>query len=247
MDPKLLQDIGLTEGETKVYLSLVRLGETKTGPLAKEAQVSSSKVYKILDRLINKGLAAHVTKGKIKFFSAIEPRRLLEYMDKKEEELLEKRKIVELIPQLELEQILSKKPNAVIYDGFKAITNFFLNILTDLKKGDEYYVIGATYGQQPALKPFFQNFHTQRAKKKIKVKMLASPETRGNLVQATGKISEVRYLPQQFLSNMQLTFYKNKLLITIVKKSPTGFLIYDEEAVKGFKTYFETFWKIAKN
>lgn len=246
MDPKLLQSIGLTEGETKVYLALLRLGETKTGPLAKESRVSSSKVYKVLDRLTNKGLVGHVTKGKVKFFSAVEPERLLEYMDRKEEELLEKRQTVEkLIPQLKLEQNLAEKPNAVIYDGPQAIKNFFLNILTDLKKGEEYYVIGATYGELASMKPFYQNFHTQRAKKGIKVKMLASPETKGHLVSATQKVSHVKYLPPEFLSNMQLTFYKNKVLITIAKKKPVGFVLYDKEAVKGFKTYFETLWKIA--
>ena len=51
MDVKLLHDIGLTDGETKVYLALISLGTTKTGPLASKAGVSSSKVYKILDRL----------------------------------------------------------------------------------------------------------------------------------------------------------------------------------------------------
>ena len=51
MDMKILQDIGLSEGETKVYLALLRLGATKTGALAANAGVSSSKVYKILDRL----------------------------------------------------------------------------------------------------------------------------------------------------------------------------------------------------
>ena len=87
-DTKLLEDIGLTHGETKVYLALLRLGATKTGLLAKEAGVSSSKVYKILDRLIKKGLVGHVLKGKIKHFKALEPKRIIEYMEEKEKQLL---------------------------------------------------------------------------------------------------------------------------------------------------------------
>ena len=76
MDPKELTRIGFTIGEAKVYLALLRLGSTTTGPLATEAGVSSSKVYKILARLEKKGLAGHTIKSKVKHFQAIDPRRL---------------------------------------------------------------------------------------------------------------------------------------------------------------------------
>ena len=69
MDSKILQDIGLSEGESKVYFALLKLGETKTGELSKQAGVSSSKVYKILDRLERKGMVGHVLKGEVKYFS----------------------------------------------------------------------------------------------------------------------------------------------------------------------------------
>jgi len=80
MDTKIFQEIGLTEGETKVYLALLKLGETTKGSLAKEANVSSSKVYELVDKLEKKGLAGHIIKGKIKHFVAMEPKRILDYM-----------------------------------------------------------------------------------------------------------------------------------------------------------------------
>jgi sugar-specific transcriptional regulator TrmB len=247
MDAKLLQEIGLTEGETKVYLALLRLGESKTGPLAKEAKVSSSKVYKVLDRLMDKGLAGHSIKGKIKYFTAVEPKRILEYMEKKEEEMKEKRSVVEkLIPQLELEQKMAKKPEAVVYDGFKAVTNMIKNIIDEIGKGGEYCVLGATYGDTPGLRPFFYNHHTKRAKKSIKVKMLANFETKGNLEESTMKNAEIRYLPKQFVSNMTTYFYNKKILIVLWTRSPTAFVMESEEAVKSFKAYFDSFWAIAK-
>ena len=248
MNTKLLEQIGLTEGETKVYLTMIKLGETKTGPLAKEAEVSSSKVYKILDRLIKKGLAGHVIKGKIKYFSALEPKRILEYMDKKEQELKQKKELVKkLIPELELSQRSTKQPEAIIYNGFKGVTNFFRNILDELKKGEEYYVIGATYGANiPGLREFFYNYHKERSKKGIKVKMLANYETKGNIEKTTQKSADIKYLPAHFASNMQITFYKNRAFITIWSENPMGFLMENVEAVKSFKSYFDTLWKIAR-
>ncbi len=247
MDPKLLQEIGLTEGETKVYLALLRLGETKTGPLAKEAKVSSSKVYKILDRLMDKGLVGHVLKGKVKYFTGVEPKRILEYMDKKEQELQQKKKMVEdLIPQLEIEQNMAKKPEAVVYDGFKAVTNVIRSIIDEVKEKGEYLVLGANYGENPGFRPFFHNHHIKRNKKKIKVKMLVNYDTKGKLEKTTSLNAEIKYLPQQFISIMTIYLYNDKVLIVMFKKSPTAFLMQGEEVVSSFRTYFNTFWKIGK-
>lgn len=250
MDPKLLEEIGLTQGETKVYLALIALGTTKTGALAKKAEVSSSKVYKILDRLIQKGLVGHVLKGKIKFFQALEPKRVVDYLEKKEQEIKEKKDLMQkILPQLELERKLSgKKTQAVIYEGFKAIKNFYLNILNELSPGETYHVLGAAYGEpeKPGVKEFFQNYHTQRAKKKIRVKMLANHDTKGSLVSATNINSEIRFLPQYLITNMTILFYHNKAFIFFLTEEPIGFLMENEEAVKSFQKYFDTFWKIAK-
>lgn len=251
MNPKLLEEIGLSIGETKVYLALLRLGTTKTGPLAKKAAVSSSKVYKILDRLIVKGLVGHISKGKIKYYSALEPRRVLQYLDQKEKELLEKRELVEkMLPELELEQKLGgKKTEAVLYEGFSAIKQFYLNILQELSAGETYYVLGAGYGVsiKPGVREFFQNYHTQRAKKKIKVKMLANYDVKRKIVPATELCAQIRYLPQYLMTNMTLVFYNNKAFIFFLTQEPIGFLMLNEEAVKSFKAYFDGFWTMAKS
>lgn len=242
-----MQEIGLTPGETKVYLALISLGATKTGLLAKKAEVSSSKVYKILDRLTQKGLVGHVIKGKIKYFQALEPKRVLDYLDKREQELQEKRSLVEkILPQLELEQKLSgKKSEAVVYDGFKAVTNFFRSILDELKSGETYYVLGASYGDTPALRPFFQNYHSERNRKGIKVKMLANMQVKNNIEPATRKNSEIRFLPEYLMNKLEIVFFKNKVFLVLFTQEPIGFLIQNEEAVKAFAMYFETLWKIA--
>ena len=54
-----LRKIGLTEGESEVYSLLIELGETKAGGIIKKANLASSKVYDVLQRLISKGLISH--------------------------------------------------------------------------------------------------------------------------------------------------------------------------------------------
>ena len=44
MIEEILHQIGLTEGEIKVYLSLLELGSTSTGKIIKKSHISGSKV-----------------------------------------------------------------------------------------------------------------------------------------------------------------------------------------------------------
>ena len=44
MNEKLLEEIGLTKGEIRVYLTLLKLGETTTGKIIDNAEISSGKI-----------------------------------------------------------------------------------------------------------------------------------------------------------------------------------------------------------
>ncbi|MDO8554096.1 MAG: helix-turn-helix domain-containing protein [Candidatus Micrarchaeota archaeon] len=248
MDTKILEDIGLTNGEVKVYLALLKLGTTRTGQLARVASVSSSKVYKILDRLEKKGLVGHVIKGNTKYFNALEPKRILDYINNKEEEMKNrKQQIIEILPELEQQLSSAEKSEASIYEGFEGTTNFFRNILDELKTGETYYVIGGGYGEDtPELRRFFHKHHQKRAARKIKVKMLANHDVKGNIEETTKINSEIKYLPQYLITKMEIVFYRNKVFLVFWTKEPKGFLIESSEAVKSFEAYFKALWKIAR-
>jgi hypothetical protein len=190
-----------------------------------------------------------VLKGKVTHFVAMEPRRILDYLHEKEVQLQQKREIFEqILPQLERQQEFGEKSEASIYDGFKAITNFFRNILDDLQPGETYHVIGAGYGEDvPGIRSFFYNHHLRRQKRKIKLKMLANHDVKKSLVKTTQQYAEIRYLPQYLITNMSIVFYKNKAFIWLYTNDPKGFLIESEEVVKSFRKYFNAFWKIAKS
>src|SRR3989344_3069214 len=155
METKILQDIGLTSGEIKVYLALLKIGESSTGAIAKESQVSRSKLYLILDKLSKKGLVSHVLKGKITYFKAMEPKRILNYMDEKNSEFNKKRVEIETFIKKFGEQKSKDKTEATLFSGIKSIKNFYLNLLDELSSGETYYVLGATYGEnKPGVKEF---------------------------------------------------------------------------------------------
>ena len=86
MNKEIFKQIGFTDGETKVYLALLKLGSTTAGPLTHKSRVSRSKVYEILERLMEKGLVSFIIKEKTKYFQAAEPSKIQDYLEKKEKE-----------------------------------------------------------------------------------------------------------------------------------------------------------------
>jgi sugar-specific transcriptional regulator TrmB len=245
---KELEAIGLTKGEIKVYVSLLELGESSTGPIANESGVSRSKIYNILDKLTKKGLVGQFHKENIAYFRAMKPRRILDYFDEQSAEFQSKRKQIELLlPQLENKIGKENAPATALYEGFKSIKNFYNSLLDDLSPGQTYLVIGASYPRsRPEVRSFFQNFHMRRAEKGIHVKMLANIHIRDTIVPATKKLSQVRFLPEYLLANMTILVHKEKSFLFFWSKVPMGFLLESEEIANGFRTYFDTFWKIAK-
>ena len=73
-----LEEFGLTKIEAKVYLNLLRLGSTTTGPLVKKTELHRATVYDALKRLMEKGLINFIIKEKTRYFQAADPKHFLD-------------------------------------------------------------------------------------------------------------------------------------------------------------------------
>lgn len=245
MNVEILETIGLTKAEIKVYFALLELGSSTTGPIVEKSGASSSKIYEILERLMQKGLASFVIESGMKYFEAAPPSRLLDYMKEKEESLTKQRQELQhLIPELELKQKYSKyKSEATIFRGLKGVKTAYEDILNTLKSGDEYYVTG---GMMPhkAYFAYITEFHNRRSKKGIKVKLLYTDLAKS----IAHKISElpgtkIKFAPNQFLSSCFVVMYHTKTLITVASKDDlTLFQIDNKGVTESFIAQFKLLW-----
>jgi sugar-specific transcriptional regulator TrmB len=69
---EILGRFGMNEYQAKVYSTMVTLGPTKAGNISKESKVPQSKIYEILDQLIEKQVVEFLG-GRPKEFRAIPP------------------------------------------------------------------------------------------------------------------------------------------------------------------------------
>ncbi len=115
-----LEKLNLTKNEIKVYLTLLKIGSSKAGSIAKETMMDRSSVYNALRLLLEKGIVSYVINANSKVFSAANPNKILDYFQEKEE--IAKR----IIPKLEgLYSETKEKENVSMFKGYKGVKTIF--------------------------------------------------------------------------------------------------------------------------
>ena len=243
-----LEKIGLTKGEIKVYLSLLDLGSSSTGKITKSSGISGSKVYEVLDRLMNKSLANFVIKNGVKYFEATDPSRILDYLDEKENQIEnEKANIQKIIPELILKQKHSEKSEVKVFTGWEGIKTANEDIIRTLRKGEEWLTMGLT--EQPkSWEIYFNKRQKARAEKGIKLKHLLNEKYK-SLYKKRKHLpyTEFRFFPKDFSMPMTTEIYKDKVIFMILlQENPMAIMIESEAVAKSFRKYFFVLWEIGK-
>ncbi len=246
---EILRKIGLTEGEAKVYLALLGLGQSSTGPIVRKSGVTTSKSYKILDRLEQKGLASHVYKKKIKHFTAANPHQVLELVKRKEEELQEQKQEVEqLLPDLiKYQKQVQEEHETEVYLGMEGLRTIFNQQTEELEAGEEHYVIGITryedYREDVA--QFFKRLESRRAHKGIIGNFLLGENARNHMQYLeNSQNTKIRYL--QDASHVAINLHKDVTVIGIFIGSPILIKIKSKEVTNNFIKHFKLLWEQAK-
>jgi len=247
MNEKLLEEIGLTKGEIKVYLTLLKLGETTTGKIIEEAQISSGKIYEILDKLIKKGLVSYMLKDKTKHFSAASPNRILDYVHEKEKALKQKEEeiIKELPSLLKVEKAAEKEYETQLFRGFKGFETAVFEALYSLTPKDEILGMGVTGEKSEKFNLLWQKWHKERVKRKIKCKILfTEKETKYYKIFEKMKYTEIRFI--KGIAPAATDVMGNKVLLLTHEKEPSCLVIKHPEIKQSFTTFFYNLWDIAK-
>ena len=243
MNEKVLEEIGLTKGEIKVYLTLLKLGETTTGKIIEEAQISSGKIYEILDKLIKKGLVSFIIKDKTKYFNATSPNRILDFIYEKEKELKEKEKSLkkELPSLLNLQKSKKEKYGTNLFKGFKGIQTA---IFEALEQGNEVLAMGVISSKDEKFNLLWKKWHSERIKRKINCKIIFSE--RGEYYDTFKKMKLIDVRLLEGITPSAIDIIGENVLIFTYGEEPSCLFISNKEIANSFTTFFETMWEIAR-
>lgn len=248
MNKQILKEAGLTDGEIKVYLALLELGNATTGPIVDKSGVARSIVYQILERLIEKGLVSYIIKAKTKYYQAANPNKLLEYAQERKSKIDENIKEIEkILPDLISKKKLKDTSSAKIYFGMKGIRTAHEGTYR-LKRGEEFCYLGIPAYQPDVQHIYWKKDHLRRIKAGITSRALFNRDTNPKILKNRNSFKgcDARYMPKGIKTPACFITYKDTVVILLQAPQQIAVEIINQDIKDSFQSYFETFWKLAK-
>jgi len=239
-----LLKIGLTGGESKVYLALSELGSSTVGPIVKKSKVAYSNIYDILNRLIEKGIVSFIMKNKTKYFQAASPSNLIQYLDKKQEEITqEKEALRKILPELEKLQEAKSKQEAEVFVGKKGLRTAYEKLAQNISKNDEvlfFYIHNEKYAEESDL--FYNSIVDLN--KKTRNRGICNKYYKTSWFAKKSNYLAMRFTDMPIPGNIDIA--NDKILFTCWGENVFSVLIYSKSLAESFRNYFNEMWKIAK-
>lgn len=233
---KLLQHLGLEEKEAKVYLELLRLNESTATKIAEKTNLDRTLIYQLANKLIEKGLVSYIIKNNVKYFSATNPKKLLQDLKEKETNL--QKALPELIGLTGIEE---QETKVEVYRGKEGLRTILKDIIRTKK---DYVAFGEEGRFQKVLPIDIQRFLKELEKSKIHEKVLVREDFKEKVLKS--KHSEFRYISKDYLSPVTTVVYEDKTVNFIWTQPHYAIVTKNKEVADSFRTHFNALWKISK-
>jgi sugar-specific transcriptional regulator TrmB len=241
MDLKyVLQEIGLDEKESKVYLAALKLGQSPGSGIAKKADLNRVSTYDVLKRLNRKGLVSYVIRAEVRHYSAMNPEILVNDYKQKV------RNLEKALPELRGLQVKGKKPSVRFFEGIQGIKMIYEDSLTS---GTEIL----NFSNSKAIRMYWPSYDEEyvlaRARKKIMLRGISPLDEYGLKVQKEDKkyYRHIRLVnAKEFQFTNEINIYDDKIAICSFHEDPYGIIIQSREMADTQRDIFSMAWKYAE-
>lgn len=241
MNTDVLEELGLTPKEIKIYLALLELGNASAKEILQKSKSQNSSLHFCLNNLIEKGLISFIYEGKGRIYQANDPEQFNRYIEEKQ------KRFQALLPELKSKQYFAKKQeSAKIYKGKRGISEIYYQLINLNAK--EYNTFGGgKHCVEKMSDTWWLNLHNKRLENKLPARQIFDDSVKvlGSKIQKN-KLTKIKYLPKEFATFQETVIVGDYVAINVFTEEPYGFLIKDENVAKSYKQYFEMLWKIAK-
>lgn len=243
MYAELLQNIGLSPNEAKIYETLLNIGVTGVGDISTKANIHRRNVYDALQRLVQKGLVFTIFQKRENRYSAVGPDKLMELVKEKERELSA------VLPALR--QLYQKEPPeeaAFIYKGLEGYKNYMRDLV---RIGKNTLFLGAKgLWYTPGIdRHFLNDFVVMAKKKKITYRTLYDPRVPKQLPTALKNVGgEYKILPKGYETTGVCDIFGN-YVVTFTSvgvgnfgEDGTVYVMINQQLADSYRTWFNFIW-----
>jgi len=240
MKEQTLMDLGLSQNESKIYISLLETGSTSATKIAQKSGVHRVNVYDSLTKLKEKGLVSELSSEGKKNYQASPPQALKNILKEKEIRLNK------IIPELELSNNLNKNNQAVeIYESNDFIRTLFLHFL---ELNQPIFAIDApSFAIQKVGKFFQEVIHKRRAQQKQIMYHIYNRDAIDRIkFLNTLPYTHARYLDQENKNTVLTLICGNETAILILNENPdqktSNIVIKNPQIADAYRAHFWLLW-----
>jgi len=243
MNTERLVSLGLSRREAEVYYALLQVDDSLASDISEKTKESRTNTYDTLNSLIKKGLASYVIKENRKYFMATDPKKLLEWMDTRKDEIEKERKLVEnLIPELKKLRLPKEKKVVVeVFEGKEGFRTALNRTIEDAKKGSkEILMLNALADLLQKIDPLYQaKYYLMKKQERIhtryifnnKVDMPKSPN------------AEYKFLSSPTSNLATTSIHGNSVIFWLITEPLIAIIIKSKELAESYRNNLMNYGK----
>ena len=236
---KVLQELGLSENESAVYLGALGSGPNTMQQLARASGVKRTTIYYVAESLKQKGLLKVEVRGFKKHYVAESPEKLDSML------LARRREFEQALPDLLALYNLKESASFIrYYEGIEGMKSVYDSLLADVRPGDDYLIMSEVERWYNLAPDFFQKFLERRAALDLKIRVLAvdSPRAREYLKSQPRYNWQVKLLPPGTALTTNLVTIPSKVVIHQTVPPVIALEIKNRSVVQLHREQFEIIW-----
>jgi HTH-type transcriptional regulator, sugar sensing transcriptional regulator len=240
----ILQDLGLSDKEARIYRLLIEVGKIPAGELIKKSQLKRGITYNILEKLKKKGLITSFVNNKKAYFQANSPYLLLELAKTKKQEMENAEKSLNnLLPSIySMYKMSIGKPTVRFFEGEEGIRRVF----DDIYKPKKEPVYGCV-DLEKADAAFPSYIQKQLIPKRVKNKVQAysiiadSKEARIIVKENAKQLRKTLLLDKEkFPLPAEIDVYEDKIaMMTFARGEFVGLIVENGDLAQSLKSIFK--------